>query len=89
MVRVADAHAAEVSPGEAVRDLLHSANDMLLPGMAIKDAVLAFDRAEAESLPVVDSYLDRRVVGLLTEAHALRRYSAELERRRQELIGKG
>ena len=89
MVRVADAHAAEVSPSEAVRDLLHSANDMLLPGMAIKDAVLAFDRAEAESLPVVDSYLDRRVVGLLTEAHALRRYSAELERRRQELIGKG
>ena len=89
MVRVADAHAAEVSPGEAVRDLLHSANDMLLPGMAIKDAVLAFDRAEAESLPVVDSYLDRRVVGLLTEAHALRRYSAELERRRQELVGKG
>ena len=89
MVRVADAHAAEVSPGETVRDLLHYANDMLLPGMAIKDAVLAFDRAEAESLPVVNSYLDRRVVGLLTEAHALRRYSAELERRRQELVGKG
>jgi CIC family chloride channel protein len=89
MVRVADAHAAEVSPGETVRDLLHYANDMLLPGMAIKDAVLAFDRAEAESLPVVDSYLDRRVVGLLTEAYALRRYSAELERRRQELVGKG
>ena len=89
MVRVADAHAAEVSPGETVRDLLHYANDMLLPGMAIKDAVLAFDRAEAELLPVVDSYLDRRVVGLLTEAHALRRYSAELERRRQELVGKG
>jgi chloride channel protein, CIC family len=89
MVRVADAHAAEVSPSETVRDLLHSANDMLLPGMAIKDAVLAFDRAEAESLPVVDSYLDRRVVGLLTEAHALRRYSVELERRRQELVGKG
>jgi chloride channel protein, CIC family len=88
VVRVADAHAAEVSPSEAVRDLLHSKNDMLLPGMAIKDAVLAFDRAEAESLPVVDSYLDRRVVGLLTEAHALRRYSAELERRRQELVGK-
>src|SRR5262249_50748118 len=88
MVRVADAHAAEVSPNKTVRDLLHQANDMLLPGMAIKDAVLTFDRAEAEALPVVDSYLDRRVVGLLTEAYALRRYSAELERRRQELVGK-
>jgi CIC family chloride channel protein len=88
MVRVADAHAAEVAPSKTVRDLLHQANDMLLPGMAIKDAVLTFDRAEAEALPVVDSYLDRRVVGLLTEAYALRRYSAELERRRQELVGK-
>ena len=88
MVRVADAHAAEVSANKTVRDLLHQTNDMLLPGMAIKDAVLAFDRAEAEALPVVDSYLDRRVVGLLTEAYALRRYSAELERRRRELVGK-
>ncbi len=88
MVRVADAHAAEVAPNKTVRDLLHQPNDMLLPGMAIKDAVLTFDRAEAEALPVVDSYLGRRVVGLLTEAYALRRYSAELERRRQELVGK-
>jgi CIC family chloride channel protein len=62
---------------------------MLLPGMAIKEAVLAFDRAEAEALAVVDSYVDRRVLGLLTEAYALRRYAAELERRRQELIGEG
>jgi CIC family chloride channel protein len=88
MVRVADAHATEVAPSKTVRDLLHYPNDMLLPGMAIKDAVLTFDRAEAEALPVVDSYLGRRVVGLLTEAYALRRYSAELERRRQELVGK-
>jgi CIC family chloride channel protein len=36
---------------------------------------------------VVNSYSDRRVIGLLTEAFALRRYSAELERRRQEMIG--
>jgi CIC family chloride channel protein len=36
---------------------------------------------------VVNSYSDRRVIGLLTEAYALRRYSAELERRRQEMIG--
>jgi hypothetical protein len=34
---------------------------------------------------VVDSYLDRSVIGLVTEAYVLRRYSAALERRRQEL----
>ena len=62
-------------------------DDMLLPGMAVKEAVLAFDRAEAEALAVVDSYLDRRVVGMLTEAYVLRRYSAALEGRRRDLVG--
>jgi chloride channel protein, CIC family len=87
MVRVADAHAAEASPNKSVADLLINAEDVLLPTMAIKEAVLAFDRAEAEALAVVDSYGERRVIGLLTEAYALRRYAAELERRRRELIG--
>jgi chloride channel protein, CIC family len=53
----------------------------------VKEAVLAFDRAEAEALAVVDSYRDRRVVGLLTEAYVLRRYAAALERRRREMVG--
>ena len=55
--------------------------------MAVKEAVLAFDRAEAEALVVVDSYRDRRVVGALTEAYVLRRYAAELERRRRDMVG--
>jgi CIC family chloride channel protein len=87
MIRVADAHAPEVSADKSVKDLLSNAGDVLLPGMAIKEAVQAFDRAEAEALAVVDSYGERRVIGLLTEAYALRRYAAELERRRRELIG--
>ena len=87
MIRVADAHAPEVSPDKSVKDLLNNAGDVLLPSMAIKEAVQAFDRAEAEALAVVDSYAERRVIGLLTEAYALRRYAAELERRRRELIG--
>ena len=87
MVPVAEAHAAETSPDQSIKALLRSTDDVLLPGMAIKEAVLAFDRAESEALAVVDSYSDRRVIGLLTEAYALRRYTAELERRRKELIG--
>jgi CIC family chloride channel protein len=67
--------------------LLRYTDVVLVPGMTIKEAVLAFDRAEAEALPVVDSYLDRHVIGFLTEAYALRRYSAELERRRLEVAG--
>jgi chloride channel protein, CIC family len=87
LVLIADAHATEASPDKPVKDLLHYTEDVLLPGMAVKEAVLAFDRAEAEALAVVDSYRDRRVIGLLTEAYVLRRYAAALERRRRELIG--
>jgi len=87
LVFVADAHAAEAAQDTSIKDLLHYREDMLLPGMAVKEAVLAFDRAEAEALAVVDSFLDRRVVGLLTEAYVLRRYSAALEGRRRDLVG--
>ena len=87
MVLVADAHAAEIPPDSSIKTILRYPEGILLPGMAIKEAVLAFDRAEAEALAVVDSYADRRVIGLLTEAYALRRYAAELERRRKEFVG--
>jgi chloride channel protein, CIC family len=87
MVLVADAHAGELAPDTPVKKLARSTDVVLVPGMTIKEAVLAFDRAEAEALAVVDSYLDRRVIGFLTEAFALRRYAAELERRRQEMAG--
>jgi len=86
LVLVADAHAADAAD-KSVKELLRHADDMLLPGMAVKEAVLAFDRAESEALVVVDSYLDRHVVGILTEAYVLRRYSAALEGRRRDLVG--
>jgi chloride channel protein, CIC family len=89
MIQVAEVHAAEASPSQPLSDFLRYADTMLLPSMAIKEAVLAFDRAEAEALAVIDSTIDRRVIGVLTEAYALRRYSAELERRRRELLGEG
>ncbi len=87
MVLVADAHASDAEPEASIKKLLRYTDIVLVSGMTIKEAVLAFDRAEAEALPVVNSYLDRRVIGFLTEAYALRRYSAELERRRLEVAG--
>ena len=86
-VAVADAHAVEAAPDRSVKELLRYTDGILVPSMTIKEAVLAFDRDEAEELAVVNSYPDRRVIGLLTEAYALRRYAAELERRRHELVG--
>ena len=87
IVLMADAHSAEVDTDHSIKSMLHYRDDLLLPGMAVKEAVLAFDRAEAEALAVVDSYRDRHVIGLLTEAYVLRRYAAALERRRRELVG--
>jgi CIC family chloride channel protein len=55
--------------------------------MTAQEAIGAFDRYETEALPVVDSLERRQVMGLLTEAHALRRYSEASERQRRELLG--
>jgi CIC family chloride channel protein len=87
MVLVAEAHAAELAATQSVRTVLHHADHMLLPQMTAREAIAAFDRYEAEALVVVDSVERRQVTGLLSEAHALRRYSDASERQRRELLG--
>jgi CIC family chloride channel protein len=84
---VPEAHSVELDESISVRDILHFSDTTLLPTMTAKEAVTVFENSEAEALAVVQSPEQRHVIGLLTEAHALRRYSEELERRRRELIG--
>jgi chloride channel protein, CIC family len=67
-----------------VRAILRYPDTTLLPTMTTKEAVTLFDKAEAEALAFVQSFDRRRVVGLLSETHALRRYAEELEQRRQD-----
>jgi CIC family chloride channel protein len=87
IVLLSEAHAADTGADGTLADLLHHQSDMLLPQMTIKDAVVMFEQAESDALAVVDSPQTRRVLGLLTEQYALRRYSEELDRRRRELSG--
>ncbi len=87
MVIVAEAHAAELAATASVREILRHADHMLVPQMTAQEAIAAFDRFESEALAVVDSGERRQVTGLLTEAHALRRYSDASERQRRELLG--
>ena len=87
MVLVAEAHAPEIDPTISVREILHQADHMLVPQMTAQEAISAFDRYEAEALAVVDSLERRQVTGMLSEAHALRRYSDASERQRRELLG--
>jgi chloride channel protein, CIC family len=87
MVSVAEVHSLDTDESLPIRDMLHHTDVMLLPTMTVKEAVAVFDKAEAEALAVVQSVESPRVVGLLSEAHALRRYSEQLELRRKELVG--
>ena len=86
IVWVADAHAAEITVGR-VSELLHHTGSVLTAEMTVKQAATLFEQAEADALAVVDDAESLRVIGLLTEQFALRRYSEELERRRRDLSG--
>jgi CIC family chloride channel protein len=87
LLLTAELHAIDLDDRMPVQDLLHFRDATLLPTMTIKDAVLMFDKVEAEALAVTDAKDKGEVVGLLTEAYALRRYAEELEQRRRELLG--
>jgi CIC family chloride channel protein len=55
--------------------------------MTAQEAIAAFGKFEAEALAVVDSIERRQVIGLLSEAHTLRRFSDASDRQRRELLG--
>ncbi len=86
IIWVADAHAAEAEV-VLVGEILHHTQSVLTPQMTVKEAATLFETAEADALAVVDGPDTLRVLGLLTEQYALRRYSEELERRRRDLSG--
>jgi CIC family chloride channel protein len=87
VVMVADAYADGLDEATQTLELAKIKNGVLLPTMNVKEAMRLFDETEAETLPVVDSLTDRKVIGLLNETHAVRRYAEELDKSRQEMIG--
>lgn len=90
IVLVPEAHAAARANPDQTPDLaevIRYPDAFLIPEMNAKAAAAAFDRHESEALAVVDSRDTRRVVGLLTERHTLKRYSEELDRQRRAMVG--
>lgn len=87
IVFVAEAHGSNDHSDGSLREIVHYRDVTLLPGMDIRQAVAAFDEAEAESLAVVETADRGRVIGLLTEAHALRRYAEESDKHRRDMVG--
>jgi CIC family chloride channel protein len=84
---VAEAHAPDLAAASVIAEILHYRDAVLHPVMNIQEAIAVFDEAEAESLAVVESGGEYRPVGILTEAHALRRYAEESERWRRDAVG--
>ena len=87
IVLVTEAHQPQwdgtAAEGGGIEPLLRHRESVLDPPMSIKQAMQLFDRTESEALAVVDE--DRRVLGLLSEAHVLRRYAEGLETARREI----
>ena len=73
--------------GGTLRDMLHHADHVLLPKQSVKEAISTFEAAEADALVVVDNRDNQRVIGLLTEQYALKRYAEELDRARRAVSG--
>ncbi|MFC6494130.1 CBS domain-containing protein [Ancylobacter dichloromethanicus] len=79
------AETAEGEPLASLRPLLRLTETRLLPTATIREALDLFERSEADALAV--TLPDGQVVGVLSEAHAVKRYSDEMGRRLSEVTG--
>jgi CIC family chloride channel protein len=86
IVWTSEAH-DETGTMSRISEMLHHTKTVLLPQMTIKEAVQVFETAEADALAVVDSAEGMKVIGVLTEQYALRRYAEELDKQRRDLSG--
>ena len=55
--------------------------------MTVRQAIDAFEASESDVLPVLEGARGGKLLGSLSEAHALRRYGDELERRNRAFVG--
>lgn len=85
IVPTAAAHAPDVDPLSPVGTLAILAATTLTPACTIKAVLAAFDTAMADELAVVDE--QGKVVGVVTERHARRRYLEEIEAAQRQMFG--
>jgi CIC family chloride channel protein len=87
MADVHDREIDDVLPGAVAGDLASAPDLFLLPSENIRAALARYDEGQTEDMPVLDSRSGRQVIGYMTEAYALKRYSQELERMRSAELG--
>ena len=90
VIEIADLHDALIDDaldGAVAGDLAEAPDQFLLPSENIRSALARFDSLQVETLPVLLSRSQKTVAGYVTEAYALKRYSAESERMRSAELG--
>jgi CIC family chloride channel protein len=88
IVLVSDLHASNRDESEPIAALAQWRNNFLTAQTTIRGAIDAFDESEADTLPVLADGQSRKIVGVLSEAHALRVYGRELEKQNQAFLGR-
>jgi CIC family chloride channel protein len=88
IVPAATLHSVANQEDEQLGSLAQQQDECLLPTTPVREILKAFERSEADVLAVVDRSDHRATIGTLSEAHVLRTYGEELERRNQELFSR-
>ncbi|MBR0854099.1 chloride channel protein [Bradyrhizobium liaoningense] len=88
IVPAATLHSVANQDDELLGSLAQQQDECLLPTTPVREILKAFERSEADVLAVVDRSDHRATIGTLSEAHVLRTYGEELERRNQELFSR-
>ena len=86
IVTSADLHSIATDDNLPLATIARQQDEFLLPGASIRDIMKAFERSEADVLAVLDRADHRAAIGTVSEAHVLRTYGEELERRNQEVF---
>jgi CIC family chloride channel protein len=90
LVSIPDLFSAELDAAKdttTVGDLKRLPSVALLPQWNVKQAFTFFERAESETLAVIESEDAPTVIGLLNEAFATRRYAEEQDKANQGVTG--
>jgi chloride channel protein, CIC family len=86
LVLLDDLYTAESDPQEPITAVTRHRETVLLPAMAVREALDIFEACEADVLVVVDRLPGRRIIGALSESNALRSYGRELERQSPDSV---
>jgi len=87
IVQSAAAYAPTLDPAQLLAPLAGQTTDILHPDTGIEAILALFDAEGADELAVVDA--GNRVVGVVSERHARRRYLEEIEASQRRMFGEG